>query len=76
MFVFARAASCNGADGPEASVKCRERLRERHGLTQPELDQVEYEGRERRWPPLSRDYKSLEPLIGAAAKLCRRELQR
>jgi len=72
MLVFARAASCNGADGPEVSVRCRQRLRERHGLTQPELDQIEYEGRERRWPPLSSDYKSLEPLIGAAAKLCQR----
>lgn len=66
MRLFAESASC---DGPNAT-DCKRRLRIKHALSDAEFNQIEVEGRERLWPPLTPKRISLEPLIEAGLKLC------
>ena len=50
--IFAAAAACQ-ADA------CRQRLRDTHGISAAELEQIEAEGRERLWPPVARGPKDV-----------------
>jgi hypothetical protein len=72
MQIFARAAACGetGSERAVAAGACRQRLRDAHGLSDDELKQIEAEGTERRWRPLSPEYRSLAPLVEAGLKLC------
>lgn len=49
---------------------CRRAALHRLGLSEPEWNQINVEGHERRWPPLSREPMSLDPLIAAGRALC------
>lgn len=49
---------------------CKQRARQFVNLTDAELQQIEAEGIERRWPPQSPNRKSLDPLLKMAAQLC------
>lgn len=68
MRIFAAAASCDDAAD---ATECKRRMRSTHTLSDTELNQVEAEGKERRWPPLSPARINLDPLIDAGLKLCR-----
>lgn len=67
MAVFASVMSCAPQDTP-----CSNAALQRVGLTRDEWNQIETEGRERRWPPLTRDSMPLDPLIAAGRPLCDR----
>jgi Protein of unknown function (DUF2511) len=68
MRIFGAADHCTSS--PEAAA-CRQRLALAHGLSREELAQVEAEGRERSWPPLSPPRKSTAPVVRAGAAMCR-----
>jgi Protein of unknown function (DUF2511) len=67
MAVFASVMSCAPQDTP-----CSTAALQRVGLTRDEWNQIETEGRERRWPPLTRGQMPLDPLIAAGRPLCDR----
>jgi hypothetical protein len=69
MAAFASMTAC--AAHPSDDL-CASATLERFGLSREEWTQVEAEGRERRWPPLPREYMSLDPLIAAGRTLCDR----
>jgi len=69
MAAFASMTAC--AAHPSDDL-CASATLERYGLSREEWTQVEAEGRERRWPPLPREYMSLDPLIAAGRTLCAR----
>lgn len=69
MAAFASMTAC--ASQPSSDL-CASATLERFGLSREEWTQVEAEGRERRWPPLTREYMSLEPLIASGRTLCAR----
>lgn len=72
MEIFARATSCDEDRGTRTQSPdiCRQTLRDVHGLSTSELQQIEAEGTERRWPPLAPEYRTLTPLSEAGLKLC------
>jgi hypothetical protein len=75
MRIFTQAMACErGAEGDRRVdvARCTQRLRESHGLTQGELNQIDVEGHELFWPPLSPSVGPLGPLTEAALKLCPR----
>jgi hypothetical protein len=49
---------------------CRERVRVKAQLTEAEVDQIFADGVERRWPPLTPNRKSLDPLLNVGTTLC------
>jgi hypothetical protein len=63
MQIFAAAAVCG-------TQSCAQQLRETHGISEAELKQIDVEGRERFWPPLSPRRMTLEPVVEAGLKLC------
>ncbi len=69
MAVFASMMSCAAPDASPESPCSRAAL-QRFGLSRDEWAQVEAEGRERRWPPLTRGLMPLDPLIAAGRALC------
>jgi hypothetical protein len=69
MRIFRASEACTSS--PEAAA-CKQRLGQSHGLTAEELAQIEAEGRERSWPPLSPPRKSTAPVIKAGAAMCSR----
>ena len=66
MQIFSESSACVD------SAPCKQRIRALHAISDAELKQVEAEGDERRWPPLSPERVSLSPIIDAGLKLCRR----
>jgi hypothetical protein len=69
MQIFAESSSCErGAGG----LPCKQRLRERAGLSDAELQQIDAEGVERRWPPLTRAFVSLDRIAAEGGRLCNR----
>ncbi len=62
--IFSQSSACAG------SGRCRQRVRDAHALSDAELAQVEAEGQERRWPPLTPNRITLAPVIDAGMKLC------
>jgi hypothetical protein len=68
MNIFEQSVRCDRPQ--EASNACKERIRERHRISQADLIQIEAEGRERLWPPLEPERVSLDPLMEAGMKLC------
>jgi hypothetical protein len=69
MQIFRTSEGCK-TSADEAA--CRRRLAELQALSPAELSQVEAEGRERSWPPLSPPQKSTEPVVKAGAAMCSR----
>jgi hypothetical protein len=67
MAAFASMTACAAHPSDD---RCPGATLERFGLSRNEWTQIEAEGRERRWPPLSREYMSLDPLIAAGRTLC------
>ena len=67
MRIFAASSACDRGDG---APQCRQRLRERAGLSDAELKQVDAEGVERRWPPLERERVPLDAVSAAGLRLC------
>ncbi len=65
MAVFASVMSCASPDSP-----CAQAAVQRFGLSRDEWAQVDAEGRERRWPPLTGELMPLDPLIAAGRALC------
>src|SRR3954453_4907498 len=55
---------------------CRRAAVQRLGLSDAEWEQIDIEGHERRWPPLSRAMMSLDPLIAAGRALCHSAVER
>jgi hypothetical protein len=55
---------------------CRRAAVQRLGLSDAEWEQIDVEGHERRWPPLSRAAMSLDPLIAAGRALCQSAAER
>jgi hypothetical protein len=67
MRIFADASACDR--GP-AALQCRQRLRERAGLSDADMKQIDAEGIERRWPPLQREWVPLDAIAAAGQRLC------
>ena len=66
MQIFRDAVRCDGQ--AEQAPRCKALLRTGHGLTDAELVQIEVEGRQQVWPPLT--HRPLTPLLDAGLKLC------
>jgi hypothetical protein len=64
-------ASTEFTASPDEST-CKQRLARARGLSADELSQVEAEGRERSWPPLTRPRRSTDAVLKAGAALCSR----
>jgi hypothetical protein len=65
--IFTALASCRTAG--DAS-QCRQRIADRHRLESDELQQIEVEGNERRWPPLTPQVMSVQKVLDAGLVLC------
>ena len=71
--LFADVSACAtaaGAAGSQRAAECRSRIRERGGVSEPELTKIEAEGVERNWPPLPPILMSLDPITEAGRLLC------
>lgn len=69
MRIFRASEACTPSPEP---ASCKQRLAQSRGLSADELAQIEEEGRERSWPPLSPPLKSTAPVVKAGAALCTR----
>ena len=67
MAAFASMTACESHPSDDL---CPKATLERFGLSRDEWTQVKAEGMERRWPPLTRQPMSLDPLIAAGRTLC------
>jgi len=73
MKLFADVSACAtgaGSSGSQRAAECRSRIRERSGISEPELTRIEAEGVERNWPPLPPILMSLDPITEAGRLLC------
>jgi hypothetical protein len=68
MRIFRASEECAAAD----RAGCKQRLAQSRGLSADELAQIEAEGRERSWPPLSSPRRSTAPVLKAGAAMCSR----
>lgn len=68
MEAFEAMMQCGSRDGVDE--RCRSTTLARFRLSREEWDQIQVEGRERHWPPLSREPMSLDPLLSAGRALC------
>jgi hypothetical protein len=71
---FRQVMHCDANDADRSG--CRRAAVERLGLSDAEWEQINVEGHERRWPPLSRPPMSLDPLIAAGLALCQSPVRR
>lgn len=69
MRIFAESAACATTADPSG---CRHEVASRHQLTTEELDQVDVEGHERTWPPLTAVKRSVKPVADVGLALCAR----
>ena len=69
MKLFADSSAC-GTAGSQRAAECKTRIRERAGVSEPELAKIEAEGVERNWPPLQPILMSLDPITEAGRRLC------
>jgi hypothetical protein len=69
MEAFEESMRCITADSND-DEGCHRVTAARFRLTPEEWKQIEAEGRERSWPPLTRAPMSLEPLLSAGRALC------
>ena len=69
MRIFRSSQACPSGPDPAA---CKQKLAESNRLSSEELTQVEAEGRERSWPPLTAPQKSTAPVLKAGAGMCSR----
>jgi hypothetical protein len=67
MQMFAASQACESTADPSA---CKQRLSQSHRVSGDELVQIETEGRERSWPPLSPRPRSLASVLRAGSKMC------
>jgi len=66
--IFGELASCKTAGNV---LECRRRVADRHGLSPDEAQQIDVEGNERRWPPLTPQRMSIQKVVDAGLALCR-----
>ncbi|HEX4566761.1 MAG TPA: DUF2511 domain-containing protein [Vicinamibacterales bacterium] len=66
--IFAELASCKTAG---SAPECRRRVADRYGLAPDEAQQIDVEGNERRWPPLTPQLMSVQKVLEAGLALCR-----
>ena len=71
---FRQVTRCESHAADQAG--CRRAAVQRLGLSDAEWDQIDVEGHERRWPPMSRAPMSLDPLIAAGRALCQSSVGR
>jgi hypothetical protein len=71
MKIFAQSSEC-GSGTPASAIECKARLRARSSISESELTQIEAEGAERYWPPLTPPLMSLDAVNDAARQLCPR----
>jgi hypothetical protein len=69
MRIFADSAACASTANPS---RCRLDVTSAHQLTPEELNQIDREGRERSWPPLTAHKQSVQPVVDLALALCAR----
>ena len=69
MRIFTESAACAARTMPSV---CRRDLAAAHQLTADELSQIDVEGRERSWPPLTPSKRSVKPVLDAGLALCGR----
>jgi hypothetical protein len=67
MNAFAALERCHSE--PDVN-SCARDVRTRFGLSDEEARLIDAEGRERRWPPLTRGMMPLDPLVNAGRALC------
>ena len=67
--IFSELLACERTASSDV-LRCKEHVRRSAGLSESELQQVQAEGIERRWPPLSANRKNIEPLIKIGLRLC------
>lgn len=72
MRIFADAAACPEPRSMQAERgdACAQRLLTTYRISDPELRQIQAEGQERRWPPLTPSRVDLKPLVDAGLELC------
>jgi len=72
MRIFAQSAACERSDGgsSQGGPGCRTRVLHTSSVSEEELQKIEREGRERRWPPLPPARVSVGVLVDAGIKLC------
>lgn len=70
MQLFAASVACERTANPGG---CKQQLRATRTLSEAELHQIDAEGLERVWPPLTAKRTSLDPVINAGLKLCERK---
>jgi hypothetical protein len=72
MRLFTESAACERKFGDTSAetARCKQLLRESRGISEADLAQIEAEGRERLWRPLSPKPISMDPLVDAGLKLC------
>jgi hypothetical protein len=66
MSVFEALIRCEAAH----DERCQHATLTRFSISSDEGKQIVIEGHERRWPPLSREFMTLEPLLAAGRSLC------
>lgn len=67
--IFAESAACGTTADPS---QCRHDVASRYQLTAEELNQVDVEGYERSWPPLTAAKRSVKPVVDIGLTLCAR----
>jgi hypothetical protein len=67
MRAFESVTSC--ASHPN-DTHCVDKTLQRLGISRDDWALIEAEGKERRWPPLTRDMMPLDPLLAAGRDLC------
>jgi hypothetical protein len=67
--VFADVVRCQSGQA-SALDDCRRHVRLPDALSEAELEQIEAEGRERRWRPLTPTLASLDPVVAVGLTLC------
>jgi len=68
--IFRRARSCEASTQVASVAPCKAQLMAEYKLSPADLAQIDAEGRERLWPPVSPRPRSLEPVLKTARKLC------
>lgn len=66
MSVFEAMIRCETAH----DERCQRDTLARFSVSPEEGKQIQIEGHERRWPPLTREFMTLEPLLAAGRRLC------
>jgi hypothetical protein len=72
MGIFAQSAQCGRRQDaqPDAANDCRSRIKTTYSLSDSDLAQIDAEGEERFWKPLTPPFRTLAPVVEMGLKLC------